>query len=135
MSLGGDGDSLEIGKVLTFYGASLPTEGAGWRKMHCFNTQTHEDKTQSGSINFTKGLYKCFGCGIQGNALKIIQLMEGIDYDSSISRYEEITGDSNSELRAHSARKRSREIFGDGKRDYERGHQPFSSRLRRGSDS
>lgn len=39
----------------------------------------HDDKTPSMFVNPTKRVFKCFGCGVGGNALEFVRLKEGFD--------------------------------------------------------
>ena len=44
----------------------------------------HSEKTPSFSINPSKGIYKCFGCGKGGNAINFVMEMEHLNYPESI---------------------------------------------------
>jgi DNA primase len=44
----------------------------------------HSEKTPSFSVNPAKGIYKCFGCGKGGNAIKFISEIEHLNYPEAI---------------------------------------------------
>ncbi len=44
----------------------------------------HHEKTPSFSISPAKGFYKCFGCGVAGNAITFIKALEGISFVEAI---------------------------------------------------
>ena len=44
----------------------------------------HSEKTPSFSVNPSKGIYKCFGCGKGGNAISFIMEIEHMNYPESI---------------------------------------------------
>ena len=52
----------------------------------------HKEKTPSLSINETKGLYQCFGCGEAGDVFSLVQKMEGIDFKESLKYLKEFDG-------------------------------------------
>ena len=44
----------------------------------------HSEKTPSFSVNPSKGIYKCFGCGKGGNAISFIMEIEHMNYPEAI---------------------------------------------------
>ena len=44
----------------------------------------HDEKTPSFSVNPNKGLYKCFGCGEAGDAIKFVMELDGLSYPEAI---------------------------------------------------
>ena len=40
----------------------------------------HQEKTPSFSVNQTRQFYKCFGCGVGGDAIKFVQEIEGLSF-------------------------------------------------------
>src|SRR3954470_6914476 len=46
----------------------------------------HEERTPSFSVNRDMGVFKCFGCGVGGDAFKFIMLTEGLTYPEAIRK-------------------------------------------------
>lgn len=46
----------------------------------------HNESTPSLSINIKKNIWKCFGCGHGGNAVKFVSLVEGISYKDAYKK-------------------------------------------------
>lgn len=46
----------------------------------------HQERTPSFNVNPEMGLFKCFGCGVGGDAFKFVMLMEGLNYPESIRK-------------------------------------------------
>jgi DNA primase len=44
----------------------------------------HDEKTPSFSVNPVKGIYKCFGCGKAGDAIRFVMDVEGVSYVESL---------------------------------------------------
>ena len=44
----------------------------------------HHEKTPSFSVAPTKGFYKCFGCGVSGDAITFVMEIEGISFPQAI---------------------------------------------------
>ena len=72
---------LSIADVLRHYGAAKVPEGAGWRPMRC---PFHGDAHASARVNVELGAFKCHGCPMSGDALKLISLSEGIKRGEAI---------------------------------------------------
>ena len=52
----------------------------------------HSEKTPSFSVNPSKGIYKCFGCGKGGNAISFIMEIEHLNYPEAIRHLAGIYG-------------------------------------------
>jgi DNA primase len=81
---------VDIVKVLEFYGAEGVPEGVN-RPLRC---PFHDDRTASASVDTEAGLFNCHGCGIGGDAIKLIQIQEGVSFEDAKRRAEKITGES-----------------------------------------
>jgi len=44
----------------------------------------HDEKTPSFSVTPSKGMYKCFGCGVSGDAIKFLEEINGWDFTETI---------------------------------------------------
>jgi len=61
---------------------SLKRSGSGMKGCCPF----HEEKTPSFHVSDQKGIYKCFGCGIGGDAIDFLMRMEGLEFHEVIYR-------------------------------------------------
>lgn len=68
-------DAVEITEVISDY-VSLKKRGANYQACCPF----HNEKTPSFSVNPVKQIYKCFGCGASGDAIKFVMDMDGVGY-------------------------------------------------------
>lgn len=66
---------LDIVDVISEY-ISLERVGSNYRT----NCPFHPDRTPSFYVSPSKQIFKCFGCGIGGDAIKFVSLYEGISY-------------------------------------------------------
>ena len=48
--------------------------------------QLHKDDVPSLSINHQKNLWRCFGCGKDGNVIQLVMGMEGINFTTAVRR-------------------------------------------------
>ncbi|OQY38117.1 MAG: hypothetical protein B6229_06725 [Spirochaetaceae bacterium 4572_7] len=69
-------DSVDIVTLFTDFGVELEKKGNNY--MGC--CPWHEDKTPSLSVDRTKGLYNCFGCGESGDVFSLVMKMKGLDF-------------------------------------------------------
>src|SRR5580700_1110190 len=46
----------------------------------------HQERTPSFNVNPEMGVFKCFGCGVGGDAFKFLMLTEGLTYPESIRK-------------------------------------------------
>ncbi|MBI3292699.1 MAG: DNA primase [Elusimicrobia bacterium] len=60
----------------------------------------HEERTPSFSVNPAMGLFKCFGCGVGGDAFKFVMLMEHLTYPEAIRQLAKRVGVPVPEVRA-----------------------------------
>lgn len=68
----------------------LRKEGNKYVGLCCF----HAESTGSFTV-FSDMLFKCFGCGLQGNVLQFLQNKEDIPFKDAVSRVKEIIGGGN----------------------------------------
>lgn len=52
----------------------------------------HSEKTPSFSVNGSKQIFKCFGCGVGGNVIHFIMRAEGLDYVGAIQKLADRAG-------------------------------------------
>ncbi|WP_316930635.1 CHC2 zinc finger domain-containing protein [Sphingobacterium sp. IITKGP-BTPF85] len=48
------------------------------------NCPFHHEKTPSFHVSVSKGIYKCFGCGVGGDSLKFVMELEKFSYPEGI---------------------------------------------------
>src|SRR6266581_713083 len=46
----------------------------------------HQERTPSFNVNPEMGVFKCFGCGVGGDAFKFVMLTEGLTYPEAIRK-------------------------------------------------
>ncbi|MBN1445557.1 MAG: DNA primase [Candidatus Omnitrophica bacterium] len=66
---------LDIAEVISEY-VALKKSGKNFKALCPF----HEEKTPSFVVNPEKQIFHCFGCGIGGNAIKFLMLVENISF-------------------------------------------------------
>jgi len=52
----------------------------------------HQEKTASFSVNQTRQFYKCFGCGVGGDAIKFVQEIERLTFWETVTMLAERNG-------------------------------------------
>src|SRR5450755_4873405 len=52
----------------------------------------HQEKTPSFSVNQTRQFYKCFGCGVSGDALKFVMEVDGLTFPETLKLLAERNG-------------------------------------------
>ena len=82
-------NELTVADVLRHYGATTVPEGTGWRSMRC---PFHGDVHASGRVNTTLNAYKCHGCDMSGDALKLIERKEELSYGDAIEFTRKVLG-------------------------------------------
>src|SRR4029079_12641610 len=61
---------------------ALKRVGARYRGLCPF----HQEKTASFYVNQDLGVYKCFGCGVSGDAITFVREMEHLDFVDAVER-------------------------------------------------
>lgn len=74
-------DAIKIEDVVGDY-VDLQRRGANYVGLCPF----HHEKTPSFTVSATKGLYKCFGCGEGGNAVKFVQKIDNCSFAEAIKK-------------------------------------------------
>jgi DNA primase len=82
-------EELSIADVLIHYGATSVPEGVGWKSMRC---PFHADSVASGRVNVDLNAYKCHGCKMSGDAIKLIEINESLGYGDAIEFARSILG-------------------------------------------
>lgn len=119
-----------LAKVLDYYGVNYK-ERHGWTTLNC-PVPGHDDRRGSCRVNLEEGMLACLGCGFKGDALKLIEEVEGTDRASTEERFKIITGESYQSVRgtAHDGRRSS--CLSRREEDWERGSGLLQTR--RGQD-
>jgi DNA primase catalytic core len=63
-------------------GIALKKNGKSWFGLCPF----HADKNPSLSINPTKNLFQCFGCGAAGDVIRFVELFDQVDFKEAVKR-------------------------------------------------
>ena len=60
---------------------------SGWQEIHCINgaAHAHDDRLASASVKIHEGAYNCHACGLKGDALSIVQELEGLDFKGAVA--------------------------------------------------
>lgn len=119
--------SFDIYQVLQHYGWELPSKRTGWYTVKC---GYHADRVKSCRINTDIGAVACMACDMKGDAIKVVEIMEGMKYRDAVRRCEEITGTRSDSVRSSD---RSSRYVPARSRDNSR-HGPYiPARLRTGA--
>ena len=81
--------SIDIVKVIGEY-VRLRRVGATGR--YAGLCPFHQEKTPSFSVNQTRQFYKCFGCGVGGDALKFVMEVDGLTFPEALKMLAERNG-------------------------------------------
>jgi len=73
--------SIDIVKVIGEY-VRLKRQGSTGRYLGL--CPFHQEKTPSFNVNQTRQFYKCFGCGVAGDALKFVMEIDGLTFPEAI---------------------------------------------------
>jgi len=73
-------DTVVIHEVIAALGVELKQHGGNWQGCCPF----HNEKTPSFVVSPQKHIYKCFGCGESGDAIKFVMDYKRIDYPDAI---------------------------------------------------
>lgn len=87
----------DIGAVLEYYGADVSLLSAwGIEAIHC---PFHHDNHKSASVDLGEGWYRCHGCDMRGDAIRLIESWEGVGFVEAQRRAAEISGGGDGALR------------------------------------
>jgi DNA primase len=67
---------------------SLKKTGATWKGLCPF----HQEKTPSFNVNGDKGFFKCFGCGVGGDAVSFVELQQKVPFPEAVRYLAERAG-------------------------------------------
>ncbi|HRP36367.1 MAG TPA: DNA primase, partial [Candidatus Dojkabacteria bacterium] len=73
-------ERLDIVSVVQEYVPSLKKSGRNYFGLCPF----HQEKSPSFSVNSELGMFKCFGCGEGGDAIKFLEKIEGLDFSHAL---------------------------------------------------
>ncbi len=80
-------DSADVVEIVGRY-IQLRRAGNAWKACCPF----HNEKTPSFSVNPARQTFKCFGCGVGGDAVKFIMMFENLDYPTALRRVADMNG-------------------------------------------
>ncbi len=72
-------DAVDIVDIISDY-VSLKRAGSNYKGLCPF----HNEKTPSFMVSPAKGIYKCFGCGASGQAVKFVMEHDGLSYPEAL---------------------------------------------------
>ncbi|RJQ79944.1 hypothetical protein D5S17_09225 [Pseudonocardiaceae bacterium YIM PH 21723] len=72
----------------------------------------HAESRASASLSHELGAFRCHGCGVRGDLIGLIKLLEGVDYRAARSRAQEIADRSGQALPPGASRESGRRLFG-----------------------
>ena len=73
---------LDAADVVEVVGEFVSLKKRGGNLMAC--CPFHNEKTPSFSVSPSKGIYKCFGCGKGGDAVRFLMDLEGFSYPEAL---------------------------------------------------
>jgi len=82
-------DSIDIVTLFADFGVKLEKKGSNY--MGC--CPWHDDKTPSLSVDKSKGVYNCFGCGESGDSFSLVMKMRNLDFKEATKFLKDSTGD------------------------------------------
>ncbi len=77
-------DLIDNADIVDVIGRRVQLKKKGSNYMAC--CPFHDEKTPSFSVSASKQLFKCFGCGVAGGALKFIEKYDHLDFIQSIEQ-------------------------------------------------
>jgi len=73
---------VDLAALVQAKGIALKKNGKSWFGLCPF----HNDKNPSLSINPTKNLFQCFGCGAAGDVIRFVELIDHVDFKEAVKR-------------------------------------------------
>ena len=74
-----------LDELLERDGVVLPSGGGAEKSVQCF-FDDHDDKTASMSVNVSKGVYNCHGCGKSGNSYQYLTDHRGLSPKEAMAK-------------------------------------------------
>lgn len=81
-------DATDIVEVVSRYLPSLKKAGTN----HKASCPFHDEKTASFMVSREKQIFKCFGCGAGGSAIKFVEMMEHVKFPEAVTILAESAG-------------------------------------------
>lgn len=75
-------ESINLAEIVREHVPTLKKRGRNYSARCPF----HQEKTPSFNVNPEMGVFKCFGCGVGGDAFKFLMLIEGLTYPEAIRK-------------------------------------------------
>lgn len=72
-------DTVEIKRIVEEF-VTLKKQGANWVGKCPF----HDEKSSSFSVSKSKNIFKCFGCGVGGDAIKFFMMIEKAEFTTAV---------------------------------------------------
>ncbi|MFP4365223.1 MAG: CHC2 zinc finger domain-containing protein, partial [Spirochaetia bacterium] len=80
--------TVDIVALFAHFGVKLAKKG----KSYIGNCPWHDDSTPSLSVDKTKGLYNCFGCGESGDIFTLVEKMKGCTFTEAMEFLQHLGG-------------------------------------------
>ena len=80
---------LSIEVTLIHYGAKSVPGGYGWKPIKC---PFHNDRMASASVNTQLNGFRCHGCEVSGDPIKIIRQQEGMGFVEAVEFARSVLG-------------------------------------------
>jgi DNA primase len=84
-------DATDIVAIITEH-TQLKRSGSGDNWVGACPFPDHNDKSPSFSVNASKNVYYCFGCGKRGDVITFVRELEGLDFAAAIEKLAGRTG-------------------------------------------
>jgi DNA primase len=78
-----------IAAILRSFGADVGDYRSGKQKIRC---PFHDDSRPSAQVDFTNQRFRCWACGVSGDALDLLVTQEGLNLSAAIDRAEGLVG-------------------------------------------
>ena len=85
-----------------------PDNGKTWVKTIC---PFHPDTVASAAVNYRANAFNCLGCGVKGDAVKLLIDQKGIRYAEAVKLAAQLSETSGDQIPRRFARKPSRRLF------------------------
>lgn len=75
-----------IDSAITLLTGEAPVRSTGYEKVQC---PFHDDSNASASIDWDRERFKCFACGVAGDAIGLIMTVREVSYRTAVQIAEE----------------------------------------------